>query len=103
MTQREVEWTDVSEGYFTSTLPQVHPRLSHPVLPFTRIWGGVSIASDTPCGLADVDISGLERNNPYPTAFPYGNGMVLNFYQQQESSATKTAHKVINKGLKTYV
>ena len=28
--------------------------------------------------------------NPYPTAFPYGNGMVLHFYQQQESSTTKT-------------
>ena len=27
---------------------------------------------------------------PYPTAFPYGNGMVLHFYQQQESSTTKT-------------
>ena len=40
---------------------------------------------------------------PYPTAFPYGNGMVLHFYQQQESSATKTVHKVINKGLKAYV
>ena len=43
------------------------------------------------------------RHNPYPTAFPYGNGMVLHFYQQQESSTTKTVHKVINKGLKTYV
>ena len=41
--------------------------------------------------------------NPYPTAFPYGNGMVLQFYQQQESSTTKTVHKVINKGLKAYV
>ena len=41
--------------------------------------------------------------NPYPTAFPYGNGMVLHFYQQQESSTTNTVHKVINKGLKTYV
>ena len=41
--------------------------------------------------------------NPYPTAFPYGNGMLLHFYQQQESSTTKTVHKVINKGLKTYV
>ena len=41
--------------------------------------------------------------NPYPTAFPYGNGMDLYFYQQQESSTTKTVHKVINKGLKTYV
>ena len=37
--------------------------------------------------------------NPYPTAFPYGNGMVLHFYQQQESSTTKTVHKIINKGL----
>ena len=41
--------------------------------------------------------------NLYPTAFPYGNGMVLHFYQQQENSTTKTVHKVINKGLKTYV
>ena len=41
--------------------------------------------------------------NPYPTAFPYGNGTVLHFYQQQESSTTKTVHKVINKRLKTYV
>ena len=41
--------------------------------------------------------------NPYPTAFPYGNGMVLHFYQQQESSTTKTVHKVINKGHETYV
>ena len=41
--------------------------------------------------------------NPYPTAFPYGNGMVLHFYQQHESSTTKTVHKVINKGLKAYV
>ena len=41
--------------------------------------------------------------NPYPTAFPYGNGMVLHFYQQQERSTTKTVHKVINKGLKAYV
>ena len=42
-------------------------------------------------------------HNPYPTAFPHGNGMVLHFYQQQESSTTKTVHKVINKGLKAYV
>ena len=41
--------------------------------------------------------------NPYPTVFPYGNGMVLHFYQQQESSTTKTVHRVINKGLKAYV
>ena len=43
-----------------------------------------------------------EELNPYPTAFPYGNGMVLHFYQQ-ESSTTKTVRKVINKRLKTYV
>ena len=41
--------------------------------------------------------------NPYPAAFQYRNGMVLHFYQQQESSTTKTVHKVINKRLKTYV
>ena len=40
---------------------------------------------------------------PYPTAFPYGNGMVLHFYQQQDSSTTKTVHRVINRGLKAYV
>ena len=45
----------------------------------------------------------VDRINPYRTAFPYGNGMVLHFYQQQESSTTKTVHKVFNKGLKTYV
>ena len=48
-------------------------------------------------------IQSVSRDNPYPTAFPYGNVMVLHFYQQQESSTTKTVHKVINKGLKTYV
>ena len=42
-------------------------------------------------------------HNLYPTAFPYGNGMVLHFCQQQESSTTKTVHRVINKGLKAYV
>ena len=41
--------------------------------------------------------------DPHPTALPYGNGMFLHFYQQQESSTTKTVHKVINKGLKAYV
>ena len=45
----------------------------------------------------------MEPVIPYPTAFPYGNGMVVHFYQQQESSTTKTVHRVINKGLKTYV
>ena len=51
-------------------------------------------------GIFDI---GQRDLNPYPTAFPYENGMVLHFYQQQESSTTKTVHKVINKGLKTYV
>ena len=41
--------------------------------------------------------------NPYPTAFLYGNGTVLHFYQQQGSSTTKTVHKVINRGLKAYL
>ena len=50
-----------------------------------------------------IDVILITYINPYPTAFPYGNGMVLHFYQQQESSATKTVHKVINKGLKAYV
>jgi len=45
----------------------------------------------------------MYKLNPYPTAFQYGNGMVLHFYQQQECSSTITVHNVINKGLKTYV
>ena len=57
-----------------------------------------------PSGCSDWMWAGMVWGfNPYPTAFPYGNGMVLHFYQQQESSTTKTVHKVINKGLKTYV
>jgi hypothetical protein len=51
-----------------------------------------------------IEFENIVRHiNPYPTAYPYGNGMDLHFYQQQESSTTKTVHKVINKGLKTYV
>ena len=53
--------------------------------------------------LQQAVINFLININPYPMAFPYGNGMVLHFYQQQESSTTKTEHKVINKRLKTYV
>ena len=54
--------------------------------------------------LTDAQAVNFNSHNPYPTAFPYGNGMVLHFYQQQESSTTKTVHnKVINKGLKAYV
>ena len=51
----------------------------------------------------NIKVSSKDVLNPYPTAFPYGNGMVLHFYQQQESSTTKTVHKVINKTLKAYV
>ena len=60
------------------------------------IWSKISVSSTS-------ILDKTEMFNPYPTAFPYGNGMVLHFYQQQESSTTKTVHKVINKGLKTYV
>ena len=62
------------------------------ILLMWRIWWAPNNASEWQMGF-----------NPYPTAFPYGNGMVLHFYQQQESSTTKTVHRVINKGLKTYV
>ena len=60
-------------------------------------------ANETVHGKPVLVNMGKMKVNPYPTAFPYGNGMVLHFYQQQESSTTKTVHKVINKGLKTYV
>ena len=64
----------------------------------------ISIANDTYTEFLGLVIDGpLALDNPYPTAFPYGNGMVLHFYQQQESSTNKTVHKVINKGLKAYV
>ena len=59
------------------------------------------VATDTQ--IDPVESGRASANNPYPTAFPYGNGMALHFYQQQESSTTKTVHKVINKGLKAYV
>ena len=38
----------------------------------------------------DDDDDDADQFNPYPTAFPYGNGMVLHLYQQQESSTNKT-------------
>ena len=81
---------------------RAHPRLS-----------GVVFLSDEGSGRWVVSKTGLQKDeelhtnmfqfNPYPTAFPYGNGMVLHFYQQQESNTTKTVHKVINKELKAYV
>ena len=67
----------------------------------------VSVFGDSQCSKDLCYVVGLiyvsKVINPYPTAFPYGNGMVLHFYLQQESSTTKTVHKVIKKGLKTYV
>ena len=59
--------------------------------------------TDAASGIVTLKINEWSRINPYPTALPYGNGMVLHFYHQQESSTTKTVHKVINKGLKAYV
>ena len=69
-------------------------------LKYLRIWWETMKARGH---LEDLDVDRKVIINPYPTAFPYGNGTVLHFYQQQESSTTKTVHKVINKGLKTYV
>ena len=55
------------------------------------------------CKPTSIYVRSKNYINPYPTAFPYGKGMVLHFYKQQESSTTKTVHKVINRGLKAYV
>ena len=65
--------------------------------------GGGSFTGTFERQMKECSGNGASHINPYPTAFPYGNGMVLHFYQQQESSTTKTVHKVINKGLKAYV
>ena len=70
-------------------------------VPVTTPWCGLRLWMEERSPIWRV--AGDVLINPYPTAFPYGNGMVLHFYQQQESSTTKTVHKVINKGLKTYV
>ena len=61
------------------------------------LWQNPGLTSCIKSNTRDIqskELTGLI--NPYPTAFPYGNGMVLHFYQQQESSTTKTVHKVIN-------
>ena len=42
----------------------------------------------------------LSDFNPYPTAFPYGSGMVLHFYQQKESNTTKLYTKSLIRDLK---
>ena len=74
----------------------------------SKLKGLLLMAKESPINVKDYTCRKNRQslraiNNPYPTAFPYRNGMVLHFYQQQESSTTKTVHKVINKGLKTYV
>ena len=75
--------------------------------PLDHLWFTSTVSGTVHAGCSQnetiANVSPFSLFNPYPTAFPYGNGMVLHFYQQQESSTTKTVHKVINKGLKTYV
>ena len=92
----------MSTNFYKSTFSYVMPPyISYQsVATFIRtvIWQSLLIRR-TPDGRDSSDT----LFNPYPTAFQYGNGMVLHFYQQQESSTTKTVHKVINKELKTYV
>ena len=59
-------------------------------------WRRTGIATGLQVPASDNLAPYVSHINPYPTEFPYGNGMVLHFYQQQESSTTKTVHKVIN-------
>jgi len=56
-------------------------------------------------GYNKLDSFDQREGDKYPLSYgiPVRNGMVLHFYQQQESSTTKTEHKVINKGLKACV
>ena len=87
------------------TLPELHGD-SHVTFetPHMFVPDKASIITDHEVRLLhEITTAPVKQLNPYPTAFPYGNGMVLHFYQQQESSTTKTVHKVINKGLKAYV
>ena len=79
--------------------------LHHYTLLLSSYFTGVPLLLNLPRKRGPIfpNSSIININNPYPTAFPYGNGMVLHFYQQQESSTTKIVHKVINTGLKTYV
>ena len=81
----------------TMVLRSTHPLTQISITYFLEGWGGQSIGLTTlPHKCADcLEIwetqnpgnlrasPGLYRDcfNPYPTAFPYGNGMVLHFYQ----------------------
>ena len=38
--------------------------------------------------------------NPYPTAFPYGNGMVLHFYSNKRAARPKLYTKSLTRDLK---
>ena len=85
-------WSGAGKGYY--------PSISVVLWQCSFSQSPISICHRTPLQQAAVT---RDSDIPYPTAFPYGNGMVLHFYQQQKSSTTKTVHKVINKGLKAYV
>ena len=87
-----------------NVVPPIPHHVSHNVglTPFTNLSSGWKDNWKVTYPV-DGGSSVLRSFNPYPTALPYGNGMVLHFYQQQDSSTTNTVHKVINKGLKAYV
>ena len=90
----------VNTGYTSESLPPQLARLMWSHSSNQRTCNVTHVCDPTK---VKVKVKACRPDNPYPTAFPYGNGMVLHFYQQQESSTTKTVHKVINKGLKAYV
>ena len=99
------EVTGLVRRMMTTTMMMVMMMMTTTGLILTTITSIVAAKADTansPHQIAQRNTT-LGKFNPYPTAFPYGNGMVLHFYQQQESSTTKTVHKVINKRLKTHV
>ena len=96
---------DYEVGHSPSSTADVRNKWSYISAPYLPLWCGQEqhYMYILPLLSSSVGPALYGFINPYPTAFPYGNGMVLHFYQQKESSTTKTVHKVINKGLKTYV
>ena len=91
------------DGNSVHAVAEYQQRFPNHRIPTRRVFTRVYQTLRDTGTLPGVRIAAERDVNPYPTAFPYGNGMVLHFYQQQESSTTKTVHKVINKGLKAYV